>query len=255
VKIGTNDSFESIHVFEVQVYASDADGNIAIGKSATQSSTFNGFDASRAIDGSVKTFSHTEKELDGWWEVDLGAAYHIASVKILNRYCEDESDPDGCLCRLSDDTIHLIDENNSDVATVSLGDTCAKLILDVPFSSDPKCVQAAAARSSDGLISAQTEEGGPSTSRTTSRSVSSVIGIGVFLCLAFIAYKVRKRKQQLLKEDTESDDDDNLSPYVRKLRRKRSNGLDRKKSGEHVLNSLQEEGIMGKFLFWNCSHS
>jgi hypothetical protein len=65
--------------------------NLARGKQARQSSTGYGGDARRAIDGNTNgeyganSVSHTNSQPQDWWEVDLGAAYNIASIKIWNR--------------------------------------------------------------------------------------------------------------------------------------------------------------------------
>lgn len=65
--------------------------NLARGKQARQSSTGYGGDARRAVDGNTNgdyganSVSHTNNQPQEWWEVDLGAAYNIASIKIWNR--------------------------------------------------------------------------------------------------------------------------------------------------------------------------
>jgi hypothetical protein len=47
-------------------------------------------------------------------------------VKIKNRYCGNSSDLAGCLCRLTDATVSLVDSEGTVVATQSVGDTCRK---------------------------------------------------------------------------------------------------------------------------------
>jgi hypothetical protein len=74
-------------------------GNLAIGKSATQSSfsahsTAEG--ASGAVNG-VKTGRfgfHTQIEKDPWWMVDLGGLHHISGILLYNRLdaCSDRAD-------------------------------------------------------------------------------------------------------------------------------------------------------------------
>jgi hypothetical protein len=65
--------------------------NLARGKKARQSNTGYGGDAGRAVDGnndgnfSANSVSHTNGQLQDWWEVDLGATYNIGSIKIWNR--------------------------------------------------------------------------------------------------------------------------------------------------------------------------
>jgi len=64
--------------------------NIALNKTATQSSTKNGGFAERAIDGNTSgvwadgSITHTQKDENAWWQVDLEDNYEIDSVKIFN---------------------------------------------------------------------------------------------------------------------------------------------------------------------------
>ena len=122
----------SINLFEVKVFSVNMD-NLAVEGNATQSSTYQGlskFEASRAIDGSTATFSHTQGD-NAWWQVDLGATHHVAHVEITNRWCRNPSDPTGCLCRLSNAMISLLDHNRSIVAAEHVGDTCGARSLKV----------------------------------------------------------------------------------------------------------------------------
>ncbi|MEP7268555.1 MAG: discoidin domain-containing protein, partial [Saprospiraceae bacterium] len=64
--------------------------NISQGKSASQSSNFNGansYPASMAVDGVVNSsnFNHTGYELQPWWQVDLGNTFTVSSIQITNR--------------------------------------------------------------------------------------------------------------------------------------------------------------------------
>ncbi|MCE7990242.1 MAG: DUF1929 domain-containing protein [Caldilinea sp. CFX5] len=74
--------------------------NLARGKSATQSSTYGGANASRAVDGNTNgTFSagsvtHTNYNTNAWWQVNLGATYQLDSIQLWNR-------TDCCANRLS----------------------------------------------------------------------------------------------------------------------------------------------------------
>jgi hypothetical protein len=71
--------------------------NLALGKSATQSSTFGGMNASRAVDGvtdgvaSNNGVSQTNSEAQAWWQVDLGSEKIIDSIRAYNRTdcCQD----------------------------------------------------------------------------------------------------------------------------------------------------------------------
>ena len=84
-------------MFELRAFSSAT--NVALNKQATQSSTLRDNAASRAIDGESLTFSHTN-DLNSHFEVDLGDTFDLESVEIVNRWCQDEMDPNGCLCRL-----------------------------------------------------------------------------------------------------------------------------------------------------------
>eukprot|EP00804_Cyclotella_cryptica_P022200 CCRYP_011645-RA/>CCRYP_011645-RA protein AED:0.16 eAED:0.55 QI:187/0/0.5/1/1/1/2/0/352 len=112
-----------IQVFEVHAYSLGA--NVAAGKVATQSSTYNGnsrFLAGSAVDGKENTFSHTAgTDKASWWEVDLGGMLPIESVKIVNRWCGSSSDPTDCLGRLSHSALVLFDDEGKWVGTTLLG--------------------------------------------------------------------------------------------------------------------------------------
>lgn len=65
--------------------------NLALSKTATQSSTdFNG-EAARAVDGNTdgayrnNSITHTEVETQPWWQVDLGAVEYLSHINIFNR--------------------------------------------------------------------------------------------------------------------------------------------------------------------------
>jgi hypothetical protein len=129
-------------MFEVKVLSSGS--NVASGKSASQDSTFKGnsdkFGALKAVDGIEGTFSHTAVDASGWWEVDLDGVFPIESVKILNRWCGDVTDPSQCLCRLSHAAISLEYENGNWVDTTVIGDTCGELeIVHEYVRSDEYC--------------------------------------------------------------------------------------------------------------------
>jgi hypothetical protein len=88
---------------EVQVMGTPgASSNVALGKTATQSSTFSaGTGAGNANDGNTDgnfthgSVTHTNLDANAWWQVDLGAPATINSVVVWNR-------TDCCGDRLSD---------------------------------------------------------------------------------------------------------------------------------------------------------
>jgi hypothetical protein len=140
IELGTG---KNIHMFEVHVIDT-GDNNVAVRKPSSQSSTLKLFNASRAVDGDVSTFSHTDVSVQAaassvWWKVALGDGFRIKSVKIKNRYCSNPSDSAGCLCRLTDATVSLLNHLGTPVATQSVGDTCGKqdLLLEdfIPFET------------------------------------------------------------------------------------------------------------------------
>ena len=124
-------------MFEVEVISSGE--NVALGKSATQSSTFKnkkGFSASKAVDGQMDRFSHTDRNDEcAWWTVDLGSAVEVESVKIHNRWCREESESDKCLCRLSFAAVSLLNDRNKWVEATMTGNTCGVLEWEHNFTA------------------------------------------------------------------------------------------------------------------------
>ncbi|XP_071123338.1 fucolectin-6-like [Mytilus edulis] len=59
---------------------------VAYDKPAEQSSVYSlSYSAAKAIDGSVNTYMHTNKEQSPYWIVDLGKIYQIKRIEIFNR--------------------------------------------------------------------------------------------------------------------------------------------------------------------------
>ena len=105
-------------MFELQVLSEGV--NVALNKTASQSSTLGNKTASLAVDGSETTFSHTN-EINDFWEVDLGGTFPTEFVNIKNRWCSNSSDSNGCLCRLLGATLSLMNEQSVVVLTKSIG--------------------------------------------------------------------------------------------------------------------------------------
>jgi hypothetical protein len=82
--------------------------DVALGKTATQSSTWPGAVASLAVDGNVdgvfndNSVSSTDLDTNAWWQVDLGSSYTMNSIVIWNR-------TDCCQSRLSDYWVFVSD--------------------------------------------------------------------------------------------------------------------------------------------------
>nr|ACF05191.1 bryohealin precursor [Bryopsis plumosa] len=87
---------------------------VSQGKPAKQASLDFGGEASRGVDGddnpmwSGNSCTHTEKQQNPWWQVDLGGTYQISKVVITNR-------EDCCWDRLHNFEIRIGSENNSNL--------------------------------------------------------------------------------------------------------------------------------------------
>ncbi|ROL52948.1 Fucolectin-1 [Anabarilius grahami] len=118
---------ELLTLCEVEVFA----GNLALGATAVQSSTYDGLAAQNAVDGNKNSIrshgscSHTNGDRDAWWRVDLLDVYKITRVSITNR-------GDGYVQRINGAQIRIGNslENNGNsnelaatVVSIPLGDT------------------------------------------------------------------------------------------------------------------------------------
>ena len=81
-----------LSIAELQVLGTAAPSNVALNKTATQSSTHSsGAVASRAVDGNTdgvfanNSVTSTLSELNAWWHVDLGQVETIGTIKLWNR--------------------------------------------------------------------------------------------------------------------------------------------------------------------------
>ena len=104
---------EGLALAEAQVFSNGE--NIAMRGKASQSSTDFGGVAERAIDGKTngnftkgKSVSHTGRDKDPWWEVDLGREAEIENVVIWNR-------TDGVGGRLANFRVELLDGDRKQV--------------------------------------------------------------------------------------------------------------------------------------------
>lgn len=86
--------------------------NLAQGRTATQSSTFESAAASRAVNGNTNgdyragSVTHTNSNANAWWQVDLGATNTIDSLQLWNR-------TDCCQSRLSNFYVFVSTANQS----------------------------------------------------------------------------------------------------------------------------------------------
>jgi autotransporter-associated beta strand protein len=85
------------------------------GVTASQSTTYGGGVASRAIDGNTNgnwgagSVSHTDNGSNSWWEVDLGTARLVGVVQLFNR-------TDGAGTRLSNFRVTVLDASRAELA-------------------------------------------------------------------------------------------------------------------------------------------
>jgi formylglycine-generating enzyme required for sulfatase activity len=85
--------------------------NVARGKKATQSSTYGGAGAERAVDGNCNSnwgagsITHTMNGKDEWWEVDLGTTVPVDKIVLWNR--------NGIQERLAECTVSVLDEKRA----------------------------------------------------------------------------------------------------------------------------------------------
>lgn len=90
--------------------------NIALGKTASQASTYPGGGASKAVDGNTNgnwgnnSVTHTNCGSNDWWRVNLGGAFTIGDIKIYNR-------TDCCSERLDDYNVKVLDASLNTVWT------------------------------------------------------------------------------------------------------------------------------------------
>ncbi len=85
----------------IEILDADFTRNAAVGRPVAQSSTYNSAGADRAVDGDTTgdygegSVSHTEKDQNAWWEIDLQSVVPVQSIRLWNR-------TDCCSNRLSD---------------------------------------------------------------------------------------------------------------------------------------------------------
>jgi hypothetical protein len=138
-------SGDYLNIYELEIL-DPAGTNIAIGKAASQSSTYHCDGAScvaiNAIDGNMTTLSHTNSWYDGddsnpWLNIDLGTSSKVQKIVIHNRWCDDVDDNYQCLCRLSNANVLLYDGSGSVKSSFSVGDTCGEATLEYDLCTSP----------------------------------------------------------------------------------------------------------------------
>ncbi|XP_077083246.1 fucolectin-1-like [Siphateles boraxobius] len=77
--------------FSVQMKVDETEGNLALRRNVTQSSTYGIWFAEKAVDGNpgpVKSWnacSSTTNETNPWWRLDLSDTYRVSRVVVANR--------------------------------------------------------------------------------------------------------------------------------------------------------------------------
>lgn len=97
-----------LQLAEVQILETGSGTELQTSATARQSSTHEGGEAKKAIDGNAEqdfnkgSVSHTSEQKDPWFVIDLGGVKDISTIKVFNR-------GDCCGDRLKDATIEIID--------------------------------------------------------------------------------------------------------------------------------------------------
>ena len=113
VRVDLENKTSSITWIENPADTTEAIENLAIWGTASQSSTNHDGVASRAIDGDTNgafgqgSVTHTQSEDNPWWQVDLGASYHLGEIAVFNR-----TDA-ASIARLSNFTVYILDEDST----------------------------------------------------------------------------------------------------------------------------------------------
>ena len=114
--------------------AAVAGENIAAHKTASQSSTAYGGDASRAVDGNQdnnyghRSVTHTDFQDHSWWKVDLEKEESVGTVRIYNRGDGDVAN------RLSNFDVILLDKDGNEVARQHIDSLNNQPTIDVQFT-------------------------------------------------------------------------------------------------------------------------
>ena len=129
-----------INLREVFVYSNGV--NVALQKTATQSSQLGNQTADLAVDGSRTTFSSTDDESNAYWEVDLGAVFNINAIGMRNHYCDSNNAGEGvsdtCKGYLSYAIIEYTTRDGV-VTTDTLGDMSQVSLVEMDLVSNPLC--------------------------------------------------------------------------------------------------------------------
>lgn len=119
---GSSWNINWLKITPVSVDDTSDSNNLALGKSATQSTTAYNGAASRAVDGNTSgvwnqgSVTHTSNSSQPWWKVDLGSTKSIGDVVVWNR-------TNCCATRLDNFYIEVLNSSGSVVSSQYVGTT------------------------------------------------------------------------------------------------------------------------------------
>ena len=138
VQASVSDGVETTGVnFEWTIFDGVAPTNLALGGVASQSSVFAGLDfldADRANDGNrdgnfeAGSLTHTDLDVEAWWQIDLGNRYQLQRIELYNR-------TDCCSESLSNFYVLVSDQPFSDAGLTSQLSNPAVTAFSVPFAA------------------------------------------------------------------------------------------------------------------------
>lgn len=118
-----------LQLAEVQILETGSGEELQKSASARQSSTHEGGDAAKAIDGNTDqdfnqgSVSHTNEQTDPWFVVDLGSEKEISTINVFNR-------GDCCGDRLKGATVEIIDAGLHPVWTETIAEAADKSVAE-----------------------------------------------------------------------------------------------------------------------------
>ena len=175
-----------LQLFSVQVFSSTSGSCLAVGKTATQSSTRSDkASAYNAIDSTKYSFSRTEKgDPNAWWELDLGYSVPVKTVYIGQHMCRQAPDPTECFCHLSNANVMLLDDHGITITNYTLGNICSNRHT-IEFDESPEyCYTSEAPSSSPSSIS-EAPSSSPSSSSVSCSNMQD-LDVKQLICVPFL---------------------------------------------------------------------
>eukprot|EP00956_Cyclotella_meneghiniana_P015491 scaffold23804_cov48-Cyclotella_meneghiniana.AAC.11 len=118
-----------IGLFEISTFDGSSGMNIASQATVISSSSQqDDFSPLLTIDGNRQSyFLSSSTDNNPWYELSFPKEVILSRIVLLNKWCDDISDPNGCLCDLSSSQLHLYDGNGVQGMLMNLDDTCGEL--------------------------------------------------------------------------------------------------------------------------------